>query len=106
MGIPNLLVTLVALMLFPRTINPWYADPARSELERSLIALIGPKVVFFLVLHWGRVGARSVTKQCGDKLFASGALFVVCFVATFWGRVFLTGLASGSEASGTSLSER
>ena len=39
-------------------------------------------------------------------MFASGALFVVCFVATFWGRVFLTGLASGSEASGTSLSER
>lgn len=49
--IPNLLVTLVALMLFPRTINPWYADPERSELERSLIALIGPKVVFFLVVR-------------------------------------------------------
>ena len=31
---------------------------------------------------------------------------MVCFVATFWGRVFLTGLASGSESSGTSISAR
>ena len=50
--IPNLLVTLVALMLFPRTINPWYADPSRTEFERSMIALVGPKVVFFLVVRY------------------------------------------------------
>lgn len=35
--VPNILVALVALLLFPRTINPWFADPERTELERSLV---------------------------------------------------------------------
>jgi len=104
--IPNLVVAVVALILFPRTINPWFADAERTETERSLVALIGPKLVFFFVLHIGRHGARNITNTLGDSVFGSGAMFVVCFVSTFWGRVFLTGLADGTEASGTSIEAR
>jgi len=104
--IPNMLVALVALILFPRTVNPWFADEKRTELERSLLALFGPKLIFFFVLHLGRHGARNITNKMGDNAFGSGAMFVVCFVSTFWGRVFLTGLAEGTGEDATSFSAR
>jgi len=104
--IPNLVVAVVALIIFPRTINPWFADAERTDLERSIVALVGPKLVFFFVLHIGRSGARNITNKLGDSAFGSGAMYVVCFVSTFWGRVFLTGLADGTEASGTSFEAR
>lgn len=87
MALSGILAQLVAGLIFPLAIFPWFTNEKTSEALRALIAMFSPSIVLFISYSVGRLGGYLVDPLADHQGW--GVIFFSTMYTSFYGRSLL-----------------
>eukprot|EP00939_MAST-03C_sp_MAST-3C-sp1_P004758 g4758.t1 len=102
---PSIAVSFVTAIVFPRYIMPTFATA--SEYERSVMALVLPNGVFFMLFVFARLAVQTLETRYGRIVERPETSCILpAIVAIFWSRILVAGNQPRAAIAGTSTARR